>query len=114
MPRAQKTPPITAAELGYLRRLAQANPLQRRSLLLQSSGRKLRLISECCLNFLRESFRVPPATVTKLRPYKRVIRTLATKRSPVGERRRLLVQQGGFLPLLIPAAISFLSHLLTR
>lgn len=105
---------IQAADIGYLRQIARATPAKRRSLLLRSNGKLLRLLSECCLNFLRQSYTVPAATIKKLKPYKTTIRRLARSRQPVRERRRALVQKGGFLPLLLPAAISFLANLIRR
>lgn len=105
---------VTAADIGYLRQISRARPAQRRSLLLRSKGKLLRLLSECCLNFLRQSYKVPTTSIQKLKPYKSVIRQLAKRRLPVRDRRRALVQKGGFLPLILPAAISFLANLLRR
>lgn len=99
-------------DLLTLRELAQATPKHRQTLLRRAHGRTIKLLSECCLNFLQQTFSVRQPVLKRLKRHKQAIRSVAQRGQTVTKRRSTLVQKGGFLPLILPAAISFLTSLL--
>ena len=75
----------------------------------------IKAISECCHNLLCGNIKISKGQKKTLTPYKTVLRTLAQKRVPLSKKRDLLVQKGnGILSILIPAAITAISSLLSR
>lgn len=107
-------PPVSAADIGFLRLLQKAGTANRKKLLRLATGHQLRLLSECCLNFLQQTYSTSPKNIKKLRKHKAAIRSLARRRTSLKHRRNVAIQKGGFLPLLLPAAISFLANLISR
>ena len=67
-------------------------------------------ISEIALNCLKGKIPLKSCDFKKLNVYKNLLRQLASK-SPVKKRRRLLIQKGGFISVLIPPAISLIASL---
>ncbi|GFW21216.1 uncharacterized protein TNCV_1948391 [Trichonephila clavipes] len=59
---------------------------------------------------------VPKANVKRLCRYKRTIRQLDDRSISLGRKRKLLTtnQTGGFLPLVLPAVLSFVGGLLGK
>lgn len=103
---------INPRDVAALRHIASSSRRLQQGLLRRASPAVLKLIAECCLNFCRGGFRLPPAKVKKLRRYRHVIRELANRRTTSKKRKQLVVQKGGFLSLLIPGAVSLLGSLL--
>lgn len=77
---------------------------------LSKDKRLVTLISQCCANLLDGRFKVSPPALKKLKKHKGKILALAGNRTPVSKKIEL-IQKGGFLRLLIPAAIGLLSTL---
>ena len=71
----------------------------------------MKSISECILNALRGNITLTPKTYAKLKKHKTVLRYLINKRVNNKKRKAALKQKGGFLPLLIPLAVSLLGGL---
>lgn len=69
-------------------------------------------LSEVCHNLLRGNIKVTPAQLKKLTRYKKTLRTLASKRTSLKKRKRLLNQKGGFLGALIAPALSAITGLI--
>ena len=78
----------------------------RKSLLKSAPKKNIRFISECCLNVLKGNVKIKPSAKRRLTPYKSVIRNLVKPKVNIEKRRKLLVQKGGFLPLLLGSLLS--------
>ena len=68
-------------------------------------------ISEIAENLLIGNIPIQSQEFKKLSKYKAILRRLR-KKTTVKTRRNLLQQKGGFLPLLIPPALSLLATVL--
>src|SRR5258708_3029237 len=83
-----------------------------KKVLLRYFSTQLRIynaLRELCLNIIKDNFGLDRKNVNHLSKYKRIIRSIATKSKPKArERKRLIVQSGGFLSYLIPLALSFI------
>lgn len=102
----------TSEKIAYLRLLQKATPRQRKALIQASDANQLHLIGECCKNFINGTYKTPLSTLRTLKRHKNTIRLLAKKNTSSAQRKKLLVQKGGFLSLLLPGAISLLGSLL--
>jgi hypothetical protein len=91
--------------------LESATPKLRRIVIKNSDTGIIDALSECCKNVLiRKNTKVTKA-LKKMRPYRFDIRKIADKQTPIGKRRKLLVQRGGFLQYLLPLALSTLTSI---
>ena len=77
---------------------------------LPNSG--IKAVCECALNAIKGNVPLTSYQKAKLRGHKRTLRKLADKSIPLFKKRRLIVQKGGFLGVLIPAALSVLTSLI--
>lgn len=68
-----------------------------------------RLVSDCCLNVRSGAVRIKKRGVVA-RNAKTIVK-LSNKSTPPGEKRKL-IQRGGFLQYLLPAAISIIAGLI--
>lgn len=64
-------------------------------------------ISEICLNFLRGNLNVKKKDFRKLIKYRNVIEFLK-KKKPIYQRKKIIIQRGGFLNILLPTALLLL------
>ncbi|GFR02865.1 uncharacterized protein TNCT_728081 [Trichonephila clavata] len=94
--------------------LSAANPQQRNAILKSATNEQIKTLCEICQNVLAGN--VPKANVKRLCRYKRTIRQLADKSISLARKRKLLTtnQTGGFLPLVLPAVLSFVGGLLGK
>lgn len=100
--------------LPYLRKLSKAGPKQKRKkVLMECPCKVFKVIGEIARNILLGHIHVPKKYMTKLRPYKKVLRRLAV-RSSMKKKKRLLIQRGGFLPGLLIPAISLIANIAAK
>lgn len=78
----------------------------RKELLKKVPASCIKAICECSFNTLKGHVPLTKHQKGKLSPYKRTLRQLANKRLTLGTKRKLVIQKGGFLNILIPAALS--------
>jgi len=71
-------------------------------------------LREIALNTVNKNIKVPGPQRKKLQKYKKLIQTLSKPAKTRRTRKKLIIQSGGFLPLLIPAAISLLTTLIKK
>lgn len=96
----------------YLTLLATSKEAKRRKALLEIASRtEIDAISECLLNILSGKVKIPPKKLHHLRKIKRHLRDLTNKRCSFKKRKQILKQKGGFLPTLLPIALSVLGSL---
>lgn len=86
--------------------LQSANPKLRKAILKEVPNDVIQVLSEICLNTLRGNVKVKQQTREKLKAYKGVLRQLASSSVGDTKKRRLLIQKGGFLGLLLGALLS--------
>jgi hypothetical protein len=87
----------------FLRFICRTNPAQRKQVLTSATKEQVNCLCECAYNVLKRNVPLTPQETEKLRKYRAVVYKLVDKRVPLGEKKRLLVQQsGGLLPALVP------------
>ena len=105
----------TVSRRDYIHLLAQSKTPKRRKLLADwATKQDIDAISEIALNTLKGNIKSTPQLYKKLRKNRNILRSLASKNCSICKKRKIIGQQGGFLPLLIPAALSALSGLFKK
>ena len=63
-------------------------------------------IVECVLNILNGKVKITDSDFQKLKPYKNLFRKLLEKKIKISNKKKLIIQRGGFLQIILPAIIS--------
>lgn len=69
-------------------------------------------LREIALNIIKKNVPLTLKQKVKLRPYKTLLQDLALKKAGKLKKKKLVIQSGGALPILIPAVISIVGELL--
>lgn len=86
------------------------NVTKRKKELLARGGPRIhRILREISANILRGNVRLSPAQRKNLRKYKRNIRALALKKTPMKKRVSMISQKGGFLGHLLTPILTMLA-----
>lgn len=94
----------------FLELLARSKTAKRRKLLAQWADKNdLMAVSECIENVLKGNVRLTPLQIKKLRRHKKSLRLLAKKNAAISAKKRAIVQNGGFLPFLLPGIVGALA-----
>ena len=71
-------------------------------------------ISEISKNCLIDKIPLTQCNFKKIKEYKSTIRELSKKNIPRENKREIIVQQGGFLNILIPSVLSLLANVIEK
>lgn len=105
--------PLNKKQAAILRALQYLNKEQREAVLRKADSRVIRCICECALNILRGNVPLKAEERKKLRRHAPLLRRLAAKKGCWKSKKRFVVQNGGFLPLLLaPILGTVLSNLI--
>ena len=85
----------------------------RKSIINNSDKNLIEAICQCVLNLLQGNINLSATQKTALSKYKKYLRKLVEK-SPLKDKKKILIQKGGFLQYLIPAAIEGISLLISN
>lgn len=91
--------------------LLQAPPKMRRHMTQHAPKELIHCVSECCQNVLKGNVPLSPTQLRKLKPKRQVLRQLADKKVSVPKKKKIINQNGGFLPLLALAAAPVVTSL---
>lgn len=80
----------------------------RKSLLQKIDSSCIKAICECCLNTLKGNVPISKDQKKSLSRHRKVLRTLADRKVSLIKKRKLIIQKGGFLNILIPTVLSAL------
>jgi hypothetical protein len=106
---------LTNENLHCLHVLLNAKPKLRKIILQHISPQVIKLIAECCHNFINQNLSVTPPVIKRLYRDRKSVRTLANRKPSLRLKRKILVQKGGgIIQLLLPAAITLISSLLKK
>ena len=72
----------------------------RKKILKEAPKELINCVAECSHNVLKGNVPLSPAQKRKLRPKRQQLRLLADKKVSIQKKKKVLNQQGGFLPLL--------------
>lgn len=84
----------------------------RNKILKKADDTLILTICECVLNTLNGNINLPTPLVTKLNKFKKTLRLLTN--SNIKRNKKLLIQHGGFLNILLPTALTAISLLLEK
>ena len=104
-----------ANELDIFKYIISKNctKLNQKDLLKRAKGPFIIKICECILNKTQGRIKISDSDREKLKPYKNVFRKLTKKDTKIKEKKKLIIQKGGFLQILIPAIISGLASIIS-
>lgn len=86
-------------------------PIQRKAILLTNSDDLILAICEIVDNVLRGTVQLKARDRKKLQQYKKVMRELANRKIAKKDKKSILLQKGGFLPLVLAPALSLVASL---
>jgi hypothetical protein len=72
---------------------------------------------ECVLNILNGKVKISQEDLKKLEPFKKTFRKLLEKNTKLDQKKKLIIQKGGFLQIILPlitAAIDLFSNLFKK
>lgn len=101
---------ISQRNADILRAICHLNAKQRSALLSKANFDFMRCICECAFNILRGNVPLEKKYKTRLRKHAPILRKLVDRRDNVSKKKKIIVQNGGFLPSLL---IPIVSHVLT-
>lgn len=93
----------TLRNAEFLKELCKKN---RRSQIKKPTSDNIQSLTEIARNALKGNINYNISTKKKLNKFKKQIRNLAAKRISVKKKKNILLQRGGFLPLLITPVLS--------
>ncbi len=93
--------------------LSSCKPTIRNAILAKSDKNLIATICEIVYNLLNNNLDINKTTLAKLHKYKNTFRKLV-KKSNLKSKKEIIIQQGGFLQFLIPAAISGIATILSN
>ena len=100
-------------KFAKLRLLKESSPKVRKRILKECNSSLLCCLCECALNILKGTVPLKDAQKKRLGRFKHKLRKLASKKTRVKIKKRL-VQTGGFLGALLTPVLSFLGTLLNN
>ena len=103
---------LTKQQLKDLQLINTCFKLLRQHLLKKIPARSVRAVCECSLNVLKGNIPLTGKQKKSLAKYKSTLRKIASKKGSLSTKKKTIVQNGGFLNILIPAALSVLTGLI--
>ena len=101
------------AKIPELKVLSSCKAKLRKAILLNSDVELIKVLRDCVYNVLRGNVKLSRGVSEKLHKYKQVLRKFVYDKGSVARKRKFLIQKGGFLPFLIPAAIDTTARLIS-
>ncbi len=101
--------------IDFLRQVKKSSPAKRKQLLDKSTADNIKAICDICYGILADKIKLSKAVKKKLAKRADFIRVLGTKSSkvPLRLKKKLLVQDGGFLPALLGPVLVVAATLLS-
>ena len=101
------------ARIPELKVLSTCKGRLRKAILMNSDADLIKILRDCVYNVLRGNVKRSRGASEKLTKYKQVLRKFVYDKGNIARKRKFLIQKGGFLPLLIPAAIETTARLIS-
>jgi hypothetical protein len=98
--------------LTLLDLLSKTSKTQREALIKTSTRDQLQCICDCAINILKENIQLTDEQFKKLKRFQKQLRYLANSDDNI-EDKRLVIQKGGFLPILLTPILSAAATILT-
>ena len=98
--------------IELLKILKKAELAQRKAILKTLNNEQLLCICECIDNILCGNVKISPVKKRELSKHVKILRKLVDKETDKEQKRKLLVQKGGFLPALLAPIIAIAGSLI--
>lgn len=98
--------------LDFVKVLCKANKCQREGICKGADRDLILCICECADNILRGNIPIKGTIKRKLSKHKKHLRELSDRKTKLKAKKQILVQHGGFLPLLLTPILSVAGSLL--
>ena len=101
--------------LGHLKFISKIKSSKFRKAILKDLSCKncyFRALKEIAENAIKGNLILDTKTRKKLYPYKASIKRLCCKTKSKQQKRKLVIQSGGWLPIILPAVISIVSEII--
>lgn len=86
--------------------LKSCNPDVRKSIIKNASPELVKTLCEICINTLNGNAKISNNCKNSLKNYKSPLRQLTSPRIGLKSKKKILIQKGGFLPVLLGAILS--------
>lgn len=96
----------------FLQYYAVADKSRRRNLLKGASKDEIDSLCEATLNVVKQNVDIPVSTKEEICKHKRTICKVLKQKGNTTSRKRLLIQKGGFLPIIINTILPLLASAL--
>lgn len=90
----------------FLHILKNATPQLRKNILKKANPDLVKALCEICMNTLNGNMKISKSTKSQLKKYKKTLRNLASSKLNLLRKRKILIQKGGFLPLLLSSLLT--------
>lgn len=107
------TPKRLNRNITLLDLLAKATKEQRNALISTATNDQLQCICDCATNILNENIPLTSEQYKKLKRFQKHIRYIANSDDNINN-KRLVIQKGGFLPILLTPILSAAASLLAE
>jgi hypothetical protein len=107
------TPERLKRNLTFLDLLVKAKKRQRDALINTATSDQLQCICDCATNILNENIPLTECEIKKLLRFQKHIRYIANSEDRIGN-KKVVIQKGGFLPILLTPILSAAASLLTE
>ena len=94
------------SQLHFLHVLKEAKPQARRALLASANNELIKAIVECPINTFNGNDKLNKEGQSKLSKYKNRLHALVTPKISFKSKRKLLIQEGGFIVPLLTSILS--------
>jgi len=96
----------------FLEYYLETDPKSRKRLLKGANHDQIKSLCEATLNVVKKNINVPSKAKQELYKHKAVIKRVAFKKEPISKKKSLLVQKGGFLPIILSTVLPLLANAL--
>jgi len=94
----------------FLKKYLYCNHKYRKGLIRTASPEQIACLCEATLNVVNRNVPITESKIRQLKPYQRVINKISFEKIPIDKIKKLLVQRGGFLPLILSTVLGVLAN----
>lgn len=78
----------------------------RKVIIKKANPELIKTICEICLNILNGNIKISKKCKDSLKKYKKNLRKLATSKGNLASKKKIIIQKGGFLPIILGSLLS--------
>lgn len=86
--------------------LKNCKPIVRKLIIKHGNSELIKTLCEICINTLNGNVKISPKCKNRLKSYKNSLRKLTAPKVKLQAKKKILVQRGGFLPVILSTILS--------